>query len=60
VGSGVFRWLEAEQAFLNGQTKPELQRDDLMSDLHASSAYRVNMAQVLFHQAAQSIHHHSS
>jgi carbon-monoxide dehydrogenase medium subunit len=60
VGSGVFRWPEAEQAFLNGQTKPELQRDDLMSDLHASSAYRVNMAQVLFHQAAQSIHHHSS
>ena len=60
VGSGVFRWPEAERAFLNGQTKPELQRDDLMSDLHASSAYRVNMAQVLFHQAAQSIHHHSS
>jgi carbon-monoxide dehydrogenase medium subunit len=60
VGSGVFRWPEAEQAFLNGQTKPQLQRDDLMSDLHASSAYRVNMAQVLFHQAAQSIHHHSS
>lgn len=60
VGPGVFRWPEAEQAFLNGQTKPELQRDDLMSDLHASSAYRVNMAQVLFHQAAQSIHHHSS
>jgi carbon-monoxide dehydrogenase medium subunit len=55
VGAGVFRWTEAEQAFLSGQFKPNLQRDDLISDLHAPSEYRVNMAQVLFKRAAQQI-----
>lgn len=57
VGAGVFRWTEAEQAFLQSQSKPRLERDDLISDLHAPSAYRVNMAQVLFQQATQHIQH---
>ena len=55
VGAGVFRWKEAEVAFLNSDTKPVLDRDDLISDLHAPSAYRVNMAQVLFNKAASKI-----
>jgi len=55
VGAGVFRWAEAEQAFLSGQFKPNLQRDDLISDLHAPNEYRVKMAQVLFKKAAQQI-----
>ena len=55
VGAGVFRWKEAEIAFLNSESKPSLQRDDFISDLHAPSAYRVNMAQVLFRKAASQI-----
>jgi carbon-monoxide dehydrogenase medium subunit len=55
VGAGVFRWTEAEQAFLNPKMKPSIERDDLISDLHAPSAYRVNIAQVLFKKAAQQI-----
>ena len=55
VGAGVFRWKEAEIAFLSSESKPSLQRDDFISDLHAPSAYRVNMAQVLFRKAASQI-----
>jgi carbon-monoxide dehydrogenase medium subunit len=55
VASGVFRWSEAEEAFKNGQDNPALDRDDLISDLHATSAYRVNIAKVLFRRATQQI-----
>jgi carbon-monoxide dehydrogenase medium subunit len=55
VGAGVFLWEEAAKAFLEHQVKPELSRDDLISDLHASAAYRVNIAQILFKNAAQQI-----
>jgi carbon-monoxide dehydrogenase medium subunit len=55
VGAGVFRWTQAEQAFLNPQINPRIERDDLISDLHASSAYRVNVAQVLFKRAFEQI-----
>jgi carbon-monoxide dehydrogenase medium subunit len=59
VASGVFRWEEAERAFLGSQSKPDLQRDDVISDLHAPSAYRINIAQVLFKKAAQQIKNNS-
>ena len=59
VASGVFRWEEAERAFLGSEMKPDLQRDDVISDLHAPSAYRINIAQVLFKKAAQQIKNNS-
>jgi carbon-monoxide dehydrogenase medium subunit len=55
VGAGVFLWQEAAKSYLEGATQPPLQRDDLISDLHASANYRVNIAQVLFRQALEQI-----
>jgi carbon-monoxide dehydrogenase medium subunit len=55
VAAGVFRWTQAEEAFQSEHDQPVLERDDLINDLHASSAYRVNMAKVLFRRAVQQI-----
>jgi aerobic carbon-monoxide dehydrogenase medium subunit len=59
VGAGVFLWHEAEKAFMGSSEKPLLERDDLISDLHAPNAYRVNMAQLLFKKAVAKIKNNS-
>lgn len=48
---GVWRWLEAEQAWARGACPGPLQHPGLLEDMHAPATYRAHLAGVLFAQA---------
>ncbi|MFQ3665431.1 MAG: xanthine dehydrogenase family protein subunit M [Sphingomonadaceae bacterium] len=57
VAYSVFRWAEAEAALSADPAAPlpELARDDLNSDIHASAGYRAHLARVMLARAARGL-----
>ena len=51
AADGVFRWSEAEAALAEQRTDLKLQHPGLLDDMHASAAYRAQLASVMLDQA---------